>query len=143
MANPVNEIMNPANPARQPANTESKSRESGNGTVRQTGTHDSVVDWFHFCRELCVDVLEEDRYSQIGGEGIVVEIDESKFGKRKFHKGKHVDGVWVFGGIERGNKENCFFVVVEDRSSATLLPIIEQYIKKGLIIISDCWKAYD
>ena len=86
----------------------------------------TVVDWFNFCRELCVEVLEEDRYSQIGGEGIVVEIDESKFGKRKFHKGKHVDGVWVFGGIERENKENCFFVVVEDRSAAILLPIIEQ-----------------
>ena len=41
---------------------------------------------------------------KIGGEGKIVEIDESKFGKRKFHRGRRVDGVWVFGGVERGDK---------------------------------------
>ena len=74
----------------------------------------TIVDWYNFCRDVCVDILDRDQYSQIGGEGVVVEIDESKFGKRKYHRGKHVDGVWVFGGIERDNKENCFFMVVED-----------------------------
>lgn len=41
------------------------------------------------------------------GPGRTVEIVESKFGKRKYHQGKRVDGVWVFGGIERETK--CFF----------------------------------
>ncbi|KAG1267082.1 hypothetical protein G6F66_014076 [Rhizopus arrhizus] len=35
------------------------------------------------------------------GQPIIVEIDESKFGKRKYNKGKRVDGVWVVGGVER------------------------------------------
>ena len=78
---------------------------------------------------------------QIGGPGIEVEIDESKFGKRKYHRGKNVDGVWVFGGIER-NSKRCFFEIVEDRSASTLIPIIKRYIKPGSIILSDCWKAY-
>ena len=104
----------------------------------------TVVDWFSFCRELCVDILNsEDRYSQIGGDGVVVEIDEFKFEKSRFHKGKRVDGVWIFGGIETGERENCFFVVVEDRSSDTLLPIIHKFIKKGSVIISGCCEAYD
>ena len=38
---------------------------------------------------------------KIGGPGIIVEIDESKFGKVEYHRGHRVDGVWVFGMVER------------------------------------------
>ena len=107
----------------------------------------SVVDWFNFCRDVCIDLLDSDlaigsASDVIGGEGITVEIDESKFGKRKYHRGKHVDGVWVFGGVERGHKENCFFFVVEDRSADTLIPIIRNHIRPNTHIVSDCWAAY-
>lgn len=33
-------------------------------------------------------------------ERVVVEVDEYKFGKRKYHKGHQVEGVWVVGGVE-------------------------------------------
>jgi hypothetical protein len=38
----------------------------------------------------------------VGGPGIEVEIDESKFAKRKYHQG-HRMGMkdWVFGRIEK------------------------------------------
>lgn len=44
--------------------------------------------------------------STIGGvdehnNPIIVEIDESKFGKRKYHHGHCVEGVWVVGDVER------------------------------------------
>lgn len=102
----------------------------------------TVIDWYNFCRDICVELLENSESRVIGGPGIVVEIDESKFGKRKYHRGKRVDGVWVFGGIERDNKKNCFFVVVEDRSADTLIPLVERFIAKGSIVISDCWRGY-
>ena len=41
----------------------------------------------------------------IGGPGKVVEIGESKFGKKKSHKGHNMEGQWVFGGI--GKIENA------------------------------------
>ena len=78
----------------------------------------------------------------IGGPGHIVEIDESEFGKRKYHRGRSVDGVGVFRGIDQETNE-CFFKVVDDRSSATLVPIIKEFIKPGTTIYSDCWKAYD
>ena len=34
-------------------------------------------------------------------------------------------------------------VSVEDRTGATLIPIIKQYIPPGTKVMSDCWKSYD
>ena len=101
----------------------------------------TIVDWFNFAREVCVVLLEKDSVP-IGEPGKVVEIKESKFGKRKYHKGRRVEGVWVFGGIERESKK-LLVTTVTDRSSATLIPIIKKFILPGSKIISDCWKSYD
>ena len=51
------------------------------------------VDWDSFCREVCEIVLLESS-EKISGLGKIVEIDESKFGKRKYHRGHHVEGQW-------------------------------------------------
>ena len=48
--------------------------------------------YFKYFRELVSDALDEADYC-IGGPGIVVELDESKFGKRKNHRGHRVEGV--------------------------------------------------
>ena len=60
------------------------------------GGEHTVVDWRNFAREVCLSVLEQDS-EQIGGPGKFVKKDKSKFGKRKFHRGKRVEGVWVWG----------------------------------------------
>ena len=71
------------------------------------GSEHTLVDKQNFAREVCVEIIQ--RVSeQIGGDGKEVEIDKSKFGKRKYHRGKRVDSVLVFGGIERQSKK-CFF----------------------------------
>jgi transposase-like protein len=79
--------------------------------------------------------------SQIGGDGIIVEIDEAKFGRRKYHRGRLITGQWLFGGIERHSKK-MFVVPVVSRQAEILLPLIKKYIAPGSIIYSDCWKAY-
>ena len=63
----------------------------------------------------------------IGGPGVEVEIDESKFGRRKYNHGQRVNGHWVFGGMERVTGE-CFLVKVDRRDATTLLPLIQQHI---------------
>lgn len=79
---------------------------------------------------------------KMGGIGRTVEIDESKFGKRKYHRGRKVEGTWVFGGVER-ETGRVFMVPVKCRSSAYLVPILEHFVESGTTIISDCWKAYN
>ena len=54
------------------------------------GSEHTLVDWKNFAREVCLEILQQDN-CKIGGVGKVVEIDESKFGKRKYHRGKRVD----------------------------------------------------
>ncbi len=58
----------------------------------------------------------------------------------KYHRGRRVDGVWVFGGVDENGK--CFLVPVENRTEDTLVTIIKEWIHEDSIIISDCWKAY-
>ena len=79
----------------------------------------------------------------LGGPGRVVEVDEAKFGKRKFNTGRIVDGSWVCGGIERGTNL-CFLAVCPDniRNQPTLLRLIQRYVAPGTTIITDKWKGY-
>ena len=55
----------------------------------------TAVDWDSFCRETC-DVTLLEKECKIGGAEKTVQIDESKFGKRKYHRGHKVEGQWVF-----------------------------------------------
>ena len=57
----------------------------------------TLVDWYNFCREICIESNLSVEVNCIGGENRIVEIDESKFGKRKYHRGKRVEGQWVLG----------------------------------------------
>ena len=102
----------------------------------------TVVEWTIFFRECCFTMLIEHN-EPIGGNGIEVEIDESKFGKRKYYRGHQVEGQWIFGGREKYDKSKVFMVPVADRKKDTLLPIIKKWIKPHSIIHSDCWKSYD
>lgn len=81
--------------------------------------------------------------TMIGGENIVVEIDESKFGKRKYHRGHKVEGVWILGMVERGTeKRKLILIPVEKRDAITLTNLILKYVKPGSIIYTDMWKGY-
>ena len=57
------------------------------------------------------------------------------------HRGHHVEGQWMFGGIESDSRKS-FLKPVDKRDEQTLSPIIQKWSKPGTTIISDCWKAY-
>ena len=103
----------------------------------------TATDWLKFAQELIGRmVLEDVDNHKIGGYGVVVQLDESKFGKRKYHRGHRVEGVWVFGGVEKTPERKCFLVPVEQRDRPTLHHWIKTFVRPGSIVVTDDWNAY-
>ncbi|GFT20380.1 DDE_Tnp_IS1595 domain-containing protein [Trichonephila clavipes] len=100
-----------------------------------------MADWRSFMNEVILDHVEESTEA-IGGVGKIVEINESKYCKRKYNGGPHVEGQRVFGEVEKGSGK-LFLVAVHNRPKETLLALIKEWIRPGTTIYSDCWKSYD
>ncbi|XP_017470835.1 PREDICTED: uncharacterized protein LOC108362406 [Rhagoletis zephyria] len=106
----------------------------------------TITDWCSYRREAVViyQIDKQEHVGKIGGPGKIVQIDESKFGKRKFNKGRIVEGHWVLGMIEDGSEYLRLEVCPENvRFAEVLIPLIQKHVIEGTIIRTDYWKAYD
>ncbi|KCZ78106.1 hypothetical protein H311_00871 [Anncaliia algerae PRA109] len=100
-----------------------------------------IINILSTVREKTVEKYYSD-LEQIGGDDIIVEVDEAKFGKRKYYRGHRVEKVWVFDVVEGIVEKKSVSIVVENRSTGTLLFLMKKYIKKDSIIFGDCWRGY-
>jgi ISXO2-like transposase domain len=96
----------------------------------------TIIKYMRLFRRLVIETLD-DNDQKIGGNNVIVEIDESKFQSRKGE-----DGIWVIGGVERTNDKKCFFEVVKQRDARTIDRIVNRHVKRGSIIITDMWRGY-
>lgn len=103
---------------------------------------DTIHRAFKLFRRSVSSVIESSAI-KIGGPNIYVQLDESKFGKRKYNRGHRVEGVWVFGGVEVTEERKMFAVVVEKRDGETLNELILKHVLPGSIVITDGWKGYN
>ncbi|GFT26718.1 putative transposase-like protein [Trichonephila clavipes] len=71
----------------------------------ECASHNKIY-WKGFCKEVYMEMWVYES-SLLRGPNVIVKTDESMFGKRKYNRGKRVNGTWVFGGIERG-LNRCF-----------------------------------
>ena len=101
----------------------------------------TVVFWFQQFRDVCSNWLVANP-RQIGGNGAIVQIDESLMAKRKNNVGHVVQQRWVFGGVCPATGQG-FLGLVPNRNANTLLPLIVRHIAPGSIIHSDQWAAYN
>ena len=111
---------------------------------------ETITDWFSYCREVCMISLDTlyERQGLIGGPGCVVEIDESKIGRRKYNVGRMVEGHWILGMVEVGTEEALGPFRIEicpenKRDADTLLPLIQRHVAPETTIITDCWGSYN
>lgn len=88
------------------------------------------------------EVCDKRPINKICGPGIEVQIDESKLGKVKYHRGHRVEGVWVFGMVEKTPERRIILVEVDNRKRETLEALLTKYVHPESVIPSDFWKAY-
>jgi len=109
---------------------------------------ETVSDRYSFCREVCAIGLDKKYEGEgyIGGNGFIVEIDECKIGRRKYERGRIVEGCWIFGMIVRGESTDYHLEICPDnKRDATifLLKLIKKHVAPGTEIHSNCWKGYE
>ena len=62
-------------------------------------SENTIRDWRILLHNRVADWLVANP-SPLGGPGIIVELDEAKFGKRKYNKGAYQEGQWVLGDVD-------------------------------------------
>ena len=116
--------------------------ESRDAAARSTKKNtETITRWYTNFREVVAGVLRTSEV-KIGGPGVVVEVDETKLGKPKYHRGHRVEGVWVVFGLERTEERRAFCVQVPCRDGETLERIISTFVAEGSIVYTDGWKGY-
>ena len=95
-------------------------------------------------REIAVNKYKQDITSRkLGGKGIIVQIDESAFGRAKYHKGRalkrHCN--WIVGAVDTSTKRMAL-KAVPNRRAATLEKFVLKHILPGTIIHTDGWSGY-
>ena len=110
--------------------------------VMLTGHSSATVSSFYaYFRQLVTGALTAEN-TVIGGNNIIVEVDETKMGRRKANRGHRVQGVWIVGGVEKTPERRVFLAVVQNRNRETLVDLLSRHVSAGSIVRTDLWKGY-
>lgn len=82
-------------------------------------SRNSSVHWYKICRNVCSSILLSQQ-QRFGGQGKIVEVDETLMIRRKYNVGRLPRQVWVFGMYDVENKKGMA-VRIERRDAVTLL----------------------
>jgi predicted transcriptional regulator len=103
--------------------------------AKELNVHKSTISrWSELLRKLILASLlsSSSETKMIGGEFHIVEVDESCFNKRKYHKGSKRNHTWVIGEIDKVTNE-IFLKIVDDRKKTTCHRVLSKYIHKKSI----------
>lgn len=85
-----------------------KQAQIENSLDEETTSSEIIADWYSYFRELTIVELDRlyEGTGKIGGPEHIVEVDDSKIGKRKYNVGRIVEGQWLLGILDLGTLEN-------------------------------------
>lgn len=93
-----------------------------------------------------INIYYENNPIRLGGINKCVQIDETKLNHNvKAHRGRSaVIPTWAITMVDTTTTPALGYAeVVPDRSSKTMIPIIEKIVRSGTIIQTDEWKSYN
>lgn len=102
--------------------------------MREVDTSSTIlVDWCSFIREGQELWVTINSSTKIGGRNKIVEIDEAKFGRRKYNLGRVKEDTWLFGDTDRETKK--LFI---ERTTEKHLTVSKIKIRTGLFKSYNC-----
>lgn len=131
---PVNQVMEIGYYWLAKCNYESILKITGHSSI-------TISNYTRFFREHVARCLDPDD-TLIGGNGVKVFVDESKFGRRKYNRGHSVNGVWVIGGVDDSIDRKMFAVIIDRRDRESIIDVLSRHVLPGSILITDCWRGY-
>lgn len=113
----------------------------------QTGPCDqTIAHWFSIFRDRIIDWAEtvdnQERPNWIGGPGKTVQIDEALIGRRKYNRGRVIEGTWIVGMISDDGQLRLRKCPGNRRNRETLHAMIQRDVAPGSEIHTDGWPAY-
>jgi hypothetical protein len=110
----------------------------------ETTSDATIAKRYSDCREICMIALERkvECDGKIGGPGHVVEIDECKICRRKFNRGRIIDGSWILGMIDLDGLYRLEICPGNKRDIQTLTALITKHVADESTIVIDFWKGY-
>ncbi|KAG0440524.1 hypothetical protein DMUE_1678 [Dictyocoela muelleri] len=87
-----------------------------------------------------MDIIDKyyQRVRQIREKCIILEVDESKFGNKKYGRGHVFDGVWVLRAVERIDSRRIIPKKWSQRNSETLISFLSLHVHHDSIIFTNC-----
>ena len=114
-------------------------------TLRQhlnISSNSTILELKSIVRDFMTLKLDEEP-TKIGGEGKIVQIDETAISKRKYDVGRILKNqqYWMVGGIDEDG--DCFLKITKFRNRDVLENIITANVEAGSTIWTDGWRGYN
>ena len=102
----------------------------------------TIFEWKRIITDLMASKLDSE-FCRIGGNNIIVQIDETAVSKRKYDVGRILKNqqYWMIGGIDEDGE--CFLKISRFRNQNVLENIILENVEEGSIIWTDGWSGYN